>query len=113
MNMLSPSLSAASQTASHLRIAHRTSANGLRDNDEEVSATEGVTRCLDILAGQLNCQPSTITHLLKSRMRRRRKSRSTATNFTAADYPALSVTATLSGAYSTWYGSWRRPTPPC
>jgi hypothetical protein len=30
-----------------------------------------------------------------------------------AAYPALSVTAPLSGAYSTWCGSWRRPTPRC
>ena len=34
-----------------------------------------------------------------------------ATNSAAADYPALSVTAPLSGAYSEWCGSWRRPTP--
>src|SRR5882724_11650233 len=36
MKMPSPSLSAANQTASHLRVAHRTSASGSRDNDEEV-----------------------------------------------------------------------------
>jgi formate hydrogenlyase transcriptional activator len=54
---------------------------------------------------------STVAHLLKSKMRRRRKPRPTTTKSRAEDCPALSVTAPHYGMYLTWCRSWPRPTP--
>ena len=79
----------------------------------ESARREGVNQWQHKQAGRLRYRQSTIPHPLKSKIRRRRKSRSTATNSAAADCLASSVTATLYRRCSAWYRWWLPPTPRC